>query len=181
MARVFVTGSTDGLGLMAARLLVETGHTVVLHARNAARAADARRSLPESEAVVIGDLASLSETRSVADQVNRLGRCDAVIHNARVGLREDWSAPRKDCRTSSRSTCSPPTSLRPSSNGPSGSSTSSCGNRTVAPTPASDIDWRRRRSRLRRLFREQAPRRAARFRRGQALAGRAVEHVNPAG
>ena len=88
MARVFVTGSTDGLGLMAARLLAETGHTVVLHARNAARAADARRSLPECEAVVVGDLASLSETRSVADQVNRLGRCDAVIHNAGVGLRE---------------------------------------------------------------------------------------------
>ena len=88
MARVFVTGSTDGLGLMAARLLAETGHTVVLHARNAARAADARRTLPGCEAVVVGDLASLSETRGVADQVNRLGRCDAVIHNAGVGLRE---------------------------------------------------------------------------------------------
>jgi NAD(P)-dependent dehydrogenase (short-subunit alcohol dehydrogenase family) len=88
MARVFITGSTDGLGLLAARLLVETGHSLVLHARSASRADDARRSLPGCEGVVIGDLASLAQTRGVAEQVNRLGRCDAVIHNAGVGLRE---------------------------------------------------------------------------------------------
>ena len=33
---------------------------------------------------VIGDLSDLEETRGVADQVNRLGRMDAVIHNAGV-------------------------------------------------------------------------------------------------
>jgi NAD(P)-dependent dehydrogenase (short-subunit alcohol dehydrogenase family) len=88
MSRVFVTGSSDGLGLAAARLLAGSGHMVVLHARNAARAEDARRSIPEAEAVVVGDLASLSETRGVAEQANRIGRCDAVIHNAGVGLRE---------------------------------------------------------------------------------------------
>src|SRR5262245_54149301 len=88
MARVLVTGSTDGLGLMAARLLAETGHAVVLHARSAARADDARRKLPQAEAVVVGDLASLTETRGIAEQANRLGRFDAVIHNAGVGLRE---------------------------------------------------------------------------------------------
>jgi NAD(P)-dependent dehydrogenase (short-subunit alcohol dehydrogenase family) len=38
MARVFVTGSADGLGKMAAELLIEQGHNVVLHARSAARA-----------------------------------------------------------------------------------------------------------------------------------------------
>jgi len=88
MARVFITGSSDGLGLMAAQLLVETGHSAVLHARNPARAEDARRRLPGCEAVAIGDLASLAETRSLAEQVNRLGRFDGVIHNAGVGLRE---------------------------------------------------------------------------------------------
>ena len=88
MARAFITGSSDGLGRLAAQLLVETGHAAVLHARNPARAEDARRSLPGCEAVVVGDLASLSETRSLAEQVNRLGRFDAVIHNAGVGLRE---------------------------------------------------------------------------------------------
>jgi NAD(P)-dependent dehydrogenase (short-subunit alcohol dehydrogenase family) len=88
MARVFITGSSDGLGLMAAQLLVETGHSAVLHARNPARAEDARRRLQGCDAIVVGDLASLDETRSLAEQVNRLGRFDAVIHNAGVGLRE---------------------------------------------------------------------------------------------
>ncbi len=88
MARVFITGSSDGLGLMAAQLLVEMGHAVVLHARNASRAEDARRRFPGGEAIAVGDLASLAETRSLAEQVNRLGRFDAVIHNAGVGLRE---------------------------------------------------------------------------------------------
>jgi NAD(P)-dependent dehydrogenase (short-subunit alcohol dehydrogenase family) len=37
MSRVFITGSTDGLGLMAARLLLEEGHQVVLHARDTRR------------------------------------------------------------------------------------------------------------------------------------------------
>ena len=88
MARVFITGSSDGLGLMAAQLLVEMGHAVVLHARSASRAEDTRRRFPGGETIAVGDLASLAETRSLAEQVNRLGRFDAVIHNAGVGLRE---------------------------------------------------------------------------------------------
>ena len=43
MARILVTGSSDGLGLMAARLLIEDGHAVTLHARNDTRADDAPR------------------------------------------------------------------------------------------------------------------------------------------
>jgi NAD(P)-dependent dehydrogenase (short-subunit alcohol dehydrogenase family) len=38
MARIFITGSTDGLGRMAAELLIDQGHQVVLHARNPKRA-----------------------------------------------------------------------------------------------------------------------------------------------
>jgi len=88
MARVFITGSSDGLGKMAAQLLVEQGHKVVLHARNDARGKEATASVPGAEAVVIGDFASIDQTRSVADQVNALGAFDAVIHNAAVGYRE---------------------------------------------------------------------------------------------
>ncbi|NHC13863.1 SDR family NAD(P)-dependent oxidoreductase [Motilibacter deserti] len=88
MARVLVTGSSDGLGLLAARLLAEQGHAVTLHARNAVRRDDALRALPEAEGVVVGDLASLAETRDVAAQAERLGRYDAVIHNAAIGYRE---------------------------------------------------------------------------------------------
>lgn len=88
MARVFITGSSDGLGKMAAQLLIQQGHNVVLHARNEARGQDAKSGVPKAEAVVIGDLSSIHETREVADQVNALGAFDAVIHNAAVGYRE---------------------------------------------------------------------------------------------
>ena len=96
MSRVFITGSTDGLGLMAARLLLEEGHQVVLHARDTPRAAEVRRNLPFAEAVAIGDLSSIAQTREVAEQVNHLGRLDAVIHNAGVGYRERRRRQTKD-------------------------------------------------------------------------------------
>jgi NAD(P)-dependent dehydrogenase (short-subunit alcohol dehydrogenase family) len=44
--------------------------------------------VPGAESVVIGDLTSIAQTRHVAEQVNRLGSFDAVIHNAGVGYRE---------------------------------------------------------------------------------------------
>jgi NAD(P)-dependent dehydrogenase (short-subunit alcohol dehydrogenase family) len=88
MARVLITGSSDGLGQMAAQLLIEQGHRVVLHARSQQRGQQALAAVPEAESVVIGDLASIAQTRSVAEQVNRLGAFDAIIHNAAVGYRE---------------------------------------------------------------------------------------------
>ena len=88
MARVFITGSSDGLGKMAAQLLIQQGHAVVLHARNEARGREAMASVPGAESVVIADLSSIQQTRDAADQVNALGTFDAVIHNAGVGYRE---------------------------------------------------------------------------------------------
>jgi NAD(P)-dependent dehydrogenase (short-subunit alcohol dehydrogenase family) len=88
MPRIFITGSTDGLGLMAAELLLKDGHQVTVHARNQARAAQVRTRLPGADAVVIGDLSAIEDVRGVAEQVNALGRYDAVIHNAGVGYRE---------------------------------------------------------------------------------------------
>src|SRR5256712_1631088 len=88
MSRVLITGSSDGLGLMAAQRLLAAGHEVVLHARNQGRARDARAAAPKAHGVVIGDLSSIDESRGLADQANRLGPFDAVIHNAGVGDRE---------------------------------------------------------------------------------------------
>lgn len=90
MSRIFISGSSTGLGLMAAERLVEQGHRVVLHARNDARAVDAREALPQAEAVVIGDIQTIAGAKDVAAQVNRLGAFDAVIHNAAVGYREAY-------------------------------------------------------------------------------------------
>jgi len=88
MSRIFISGSSAGLGLMAATKLVEQGHQVVLHARNADRAKAARRELPKAEAIVTGDVETIAGAKDIAAQVNALGRFDAVIHNAAVGYRE---------------------------------------------------------------------------------------------
>lgn len=80
MARIFITGSADGLGKAAAEVLLGEGHDVVVHARNAERLAEA----PAGATGVTGDLSDLDQVRDLAAQVNALGRMDAVIHNAGV-------------------------------------------------------------------------------------------------
>jgi len=88
MARVFITGSADGLGRMAAQLLIEQGHSVVLHARNQKRGQEAMAAVPGAQTVVVGDLSSIAGVRTVAEQVNSLGSFDAIIHNAAIGYQE---------------------------------------------------------------------------------------------
>lgn len=84
MAHVFITGSADGLGLLAAKQLVEQGHQVVLHARNKERGLEALKNVPGAVHVATGDLSLPDETLQLTDQVNALGPFDAVIHNAGV-------------------------------------------------------------------------------------------------
>jgi NAD(P)-dependent dehydrogenase (short-subunit alcohol dehydrogenase family) len=84
VARVFITGSADGLGRAAAETLLDDGHDVVVHARNDERLTAIRGLLDRGAAAVVGDLSNLQQTRDIADQVNALGRMDAVIHNAGV-------------------------------------------------------------------------------------------------
>jgi NAD(P)-dependent dehydrogenase (short-subunit alcohol dehydrogenase family) len=81
MANVLITGSSGGLGLMAGKLLIEEGHTVVLHARTLARD-------PGISDVVVGDVSSMAGVRSVAAQATAFGPFDAVIHNVAVGYQE---------------------------------------------------------------------------------------------
>ena len=88
MGRIFITGSSDWLGRIAAQLLIGQGHEVVLHARTSARACAAQGAVPNASRVVTGDLSSVVQTRHVAEQANALGPFDAVIHNAAVGSRE---------------------------------------------------------------------------------------------
>ena len=84
MARIFITGSADGLGHLSAKQLVKQGHQVVLHARNAERGRDALKRIAGAENVLTADLSSIEETKALAKQVNALGTFDAVIHNAGV-------------------------------------------------------------------------------------------------
>lgn len=84
MAKILVTGSSDGVGALAAKVLVGRGHSVYLHARNAQRASDARAACPQAQDVLIADLSSIEETKALATQLNGLGPWDAIVHNAGV-------------------------------------------------------------------------------------------------
>jgi NAD(P)-dependent dehydrogenase (short-subunit alcohol dehydrogenase family) len=84
MARVFITGSADGLGQLAAKSLINQGHDVVLHARNAQRSKQALANNPGAANVLTADLSNIDETKELAAKVNALGHFDAVIHNAGV-------------------------------------------------------------------------------------------------
>lgn len=102
--KVFITGSSDGLGQAAARSLLGMGHEVVLHARSKARAATMGDFAARSAGVVTGDLSRANEVKQIAGQVNAIGRMDAIIHNAgsiRSGAAE---RPRRVTRTLLRST-----------------------------------------------------------------------------
>jgi NAD(P)-dependent dehydrogenase (short-subunit alcohol dehydrogenase family) len=102
MARILVTGSTTGIGLETAQTLQGLGHDVVWHARSKERAAD----LDSDAEVVVGDLASLQQTRALADAA---GHCDVVIHNAGINWETSGARPATASSASSRSTCSHPT------------------------------------------------------------------------
>ena len=84
MARIFITGSADGLGQLAAKALIAQGHQVVLHARSEKRGKEALEKAPGAETVVTADLNSIDETIQLSEKVNALGKFDAVIHNAAV-------------------------------------------------------------------------------------------------
>jgi short-subunit dehydrogenase len=88
MSRVFITGSSTGLGLMTGRLLAEQGHQVVLHARDERRAGDARAALSAAAAIIIGDASRLKDLQRMAEQLNGMRRFDVLIHNVGVGYRE---------------------------------------------------------------------------------------------
>lgn len=96
MARIFISGSADGLGLMAGEWLLERGHAVTFHARSETRVDDLKRRLKSDSAVVIGDVSTIAAMRKVADGVNRIGAHDAVIHNVAIGYQEPWRQETED-------------------------------------------------------------------------------------
>ncbi|HSU47725.1 MAG TPA: SDR family NAD(P)-dependent oxidoreductase [Arthrobacter sp.] len=84
MARIFITGSTDGLGLATAETLLREGHEVIVHARSSKRLPAVQHLLDRGAQCVIGDLALAEEVRQIADEANAIGGINAVIHNAGV-------------------------------------------------------------------------------------------------
>lgn len=88
--RVFITGSTDGIGKATAAELAARGMEVILHGRTEKRvteaARDIRAQVPDARLeTVAGNLAALEQVRMVADEIKRrFDRLDVLINNAGV-------------------------------------------------------------------------------------------------
>src|SRR4051812_11170066 len=82
MARILVTGSTDGIGLETARTLQQLRHDVVFHARSRERA----ETLEDRPEVLVADFADLAQTRAMG---RTAGAFDVVIHNAGIGGQDE--------------------------------------------------------------------------------------------
>ncbi len=89
MAIFCLTGSSDGIGLATARLLLAEGHRVLVHARNADRGAPVIDALEGDVRLVTGDLARMDDVRELAVQVAEHGPLDALVHNAGVWVRDE--------------------------------------------------------------------------------------------
>lgn len=84
MARIFVTGSADGLGRITADHLLAAGHDVIVHVRAPQRRSAVADLVDRGARVVVGDLGDRADVEAVAAAVNAVGACDAVVHNAGV-------------------------------------------------------------------------------------------------
>lgn len=84
MARIFITGSADGLGQLSAKSLADQGHHVVIHARTGERGRYAHQQVPRAKHIIVGDLLDIDHVKNIAAEANALGSFDAVIHNAGV-------------------------------------------------------------------------------------------------
>lgn len=84
MSRILVTGSTDGLGRLAASSLLTTGHDVVVHARNDERAQALGPLIDQGAELVVGDLGERADVHAMIERLTASDPLDAVIHNAGV-------------------------------------------------------------------------------------------------
>ena len=86
MTTICLTGSTDGIGLAAARTLLAEGHRVLVHARSEERGRPVVDGLDGDRDLVVADLASLEEVRALGERL-RAEPLDVLAHNAGVWVR----------------------------------------------------------------------------------------------
>lgn len=80
--RVLITGSSSGIGLVAAKMLIAQGHRVVVHGRTLAGIERVKDELAGAEAFLAADFSSANQVSLMADKVNDIGHFDAIIQNA---------------------------------------------------------------------------------------------------
>lgn len=85
---ILITGSTDGIGLETAKMLVSAGHQVLLHGRNPTKLEAAKQSLSGLTGSVESYRADLSNMANVASLAQAVAenhpRLDVLINNAGV-------------------------------------------------------------------------------------------------
>lgn len=87
---ILVTGSTDGIGLATAEMLVSQGHLVLLHGRNPGKLEAAENSLSQLAGggrveSFVADLSRISEVEALALALaERHDKLDVLINNAGV-------------------------------------------------------------------------------------------------
>jgi len=87
---ILVTGSTDGIGLATARMLLSMGHTVLLHGRSASKLNKVASMLSETATdgqieIYVADLSRLDDVEAMAQAVMaKHAQLDVLINNAGV-------------------------------------------------------------------------------------------------
>lgn len=87
---ILITGSTDGIGLETAKMLVSQGHHVLLHGRNPAKLDEVEKTLSELAdggpiESYVADLSRLGDVEAIATAVTeRHTHLDVLINNAGV-------------------------------------------------------------------------------------------------
>ena len=87
---ILITGSTDGIGLATAEMLVSQGHRILVHGRNPAKLEDTEGRLsavPGGESVegYVADLSRMGDVEALAKAVaERHDKLDVLINNAGI-------------------------------------------------------------------------------------------------
>ncbi|NDR58858.1 SDR family NAD(P)-dependent oxidoreductase [Aliiruegeria sabulilitoris] len=82
---ILITGATDGIGLLTAKILGAEGHTLLLHGRNAEKLEAAAQAAGVATETFRADLSRLDEVDALADAIlARHERLDVLINNAGV-------------------------------------------------------------------------------------------------
>jgi len=82
---ILVTGATDGIGKLTARMLLAKGHRVLVHGRSPSKLAATAEALGGDVETFVADLADFGAVDALASQVlERHPQIDVVINNAGV-------------------------------------------------------------------------------------------------